>query len=728
LISSLKASYSISDPIRLWFAFSGKPYKVIKPKEEVVEIDSLITRLVGQQLVIECKGSSWPLDNQIKPKHVEFETLDHKPITSKNYTSNGSQSSHPGVVGLTNLGNTCFMSAALQCLTKIPQIKDYFLNHDWRQEVNAENPLGMEGKLAQVFADLTRSIWSGKDAIVTPRDFKMIIGKFHQQFAGVLQQDSQEFLSFLMDGLHEDLNRIVKKPVVEQTRGGDRSDLEVATESWNNHLLRNNSVFTDKIQGQYKSTVVCPECRKVSITFDPYMSISLPFPAVQKRSIFVSFVSLGNKTPPIKYKIVVLKDALISDLREAISKVTKVPKGDLLIAEIYHSKVQKYWSDTHEVAGISHNDVIVAYEMSGIDEKIHSLPYSWKSDAVEPPFMSVRLYSLAPSSGNTLGVTVRGVPLNIAWNSQMTNKQLYDSVWDHMRRYLKNIEWTRFDFTDPTTLFPTDATFDKKSYDFFFTLRYETIVGSKIRTHEKLKYSDEMNDLHEHSEADKRVLTMMMPNNVFDKCVNMYEFDLEVLDTSCTTTEEGIKLSHCLNLFREGEKLTGDNSWYCSTCKKDVEALKKLEIWKLPDVLILHLKRFQVNARLGGLLEKVETPVDCPLEIDMKEFVELAKYEKVDTEYELVGVIDHKGTINYGHYIASAKVDDVWYNFDDTVTSKIDNPINSNAYVLFYVNKNAPKTSEIKGKIYPSKEQLEKMQSKMDGEERAKKMLNESKF
>ncbi len=85
-------------------------------------------------------------------------------------------------------------------------------------------------------------------------------------FAGYQQHDSQELLAFLLDGLHEDLNRILKKPYVEKPdwEGGDLKDLvKLAKDTWEGYLRRNDSVIVDFFQGQYKSTLVCPVCSKV---------------------------------------------------------------------------------------------------------------------------------------------------------------------------------------------------------------------------------------------------------------------------------------------------------------------------------------------------------------------------------------------------------------------------------------------------------------------------------
>ena len=67
---------------------------------------------------------------------------------------------------------------------------------------------------ARAFGDLVKNMWSGRYSYVVPRNFKMAVGRFAPQFSGYQQHDSQELLTFLLDGLHEDLNRIKKKPYI----------------------------------------------------------------------------------------------------------------------------------------------------------------------------------------------------------------------------------------------------------------------------------------------------------------------------------------------------------------------------------------------------------------------------------------------------------------------------------------------------------------------------------
>ncbi|CAJ0955752.1 unnamed protein product [Ranitomeya imitator] len=125
------------------------------------------------------------------------------------------------------------------------------------------------------------------------------------------------------DGLHEDLNRVKKKPYLELKDANGAPDSVVATEAWDNHLRRNNSIIVDIFHGLFKSTLVCPECSKVSVTFDPFCYLTLPLPMKKDRTMEVFLVRADPQCKPTQYRLIVPKMGAVSDLCSALSKLSE---------------------------------------------------------------------------------------------------------------------------------------------------------------------------------------------------------------------------------------------------------------------------------------------------------------------------------------------------------------------------------------------------------------------
>tara|TARA_R110002050_G_scaffold147102_1_gene272745 strand:- start:1884 stop:2171 length:288 start_codon:yes stop_codon:yes gene_type:complete len=95
----------------------------------------------------------------------------------------------------------------------------------------------------------------------------------------------------------------------------------VAKDAWEGHHLRNDSVVVDLFQGQMKSTLICPVCNKIRITFDPYMTLSLPLPVPKTRRIKVVMWFRDPSRSPLKMYVTVPKMGTVKDLAEAVAKV-----------------------------------------------------------------------------------------------------------------------------------------------------------------------------------------------------------------------------------------------------------------------------------------------------------------------------------------------------------------------------------------------------------------------
>nr|GAT54986.1 ubiquitin carboxyl-terminal hydrolase 4 [Mycena chlorophos] len=185
--------------------------------------------------------------------------------------------------GLKNLGNTCYMNAPIQCLSATFPFAQFFTTGRWRNAVNTVNPLGSKGMLSSSFASLVHAMWSGELPYIIPLDFRKMICKLDGQYVGSNQHDSQEFLSFLLDGIHEDLNRLLIKPnftrTPEEEAELERLSTQIASEKeWRLWKTRNDSIIVDFFQGQFRNRMTCLTCSTTSTTYNVFSILQLPIP------------------------------------------------------------------------------------------------------------------------------------------------------------------------------------------------------------------------------------------------------------------------------------------------------------------------------------------------------------------------------------------------------------------------------------------------------------------
>lgn len=201
-------------------------------------------------------------------------------------------------------------------------------------------------------------------------------------------------------------------------------------------------------------------------------------------------------------------------------------------------------------------------------------------------------------------------------------------------------------------------------------------------------------------------------------------------DTSVLTLEQ------CLEHYTKAETLSAEDAWRCPHCQQYLPVVKTLGLWSLPDILVVHFKRFRQHHEKGANAAKLTTMVKFPLNaFDMSPHLvrgvedensarttlsaaaamdngplsrsnpwkksrpgdsrssTLSSRDNRETRYDLYAVCYHQGdTLETGHYTAACKnpYDRQWYKFDDQRVSKVPNAsieeeiINNEAYMLFY--------------------------------------------
>ena len=633
-----------------------------------------------------------------------------------------------GVCGGKNLGNTCFMNSSIACMSNCIELTYYFLSGDYKKDINEENHLGMGGALANSWANLLRQYWVENTRVGNPGEFKRTVGNKVKMFRGFGQQDSNEFMSFVIDYLNEDLNGTTKKPYIElDSKKDGESDEECSKRFWECNLKRNDSVITDLFCGQYKSTITCPNCGNINITFDPFNTLTLPltnknYTKNNKNYDFLEefhlfYIPKFSLRKPVRIIIKnILKninlDEIFKNLGNKRDFIYKDQIDELFYANISEAKLKNYIDDISEIEDHT-DDFVFCYDI--IDELDNiKIPLYFK-DSQFPRFItgtndmtldelrkkiyfSLRKFIYSPiiaindrKEKDTLTQEIQ----NYTHNMKMDEDKIFELIDEEYKKiYSEKI---------------SDENIKKNLEEFLSDIPFKIYLVEK-NTNKKIVIIDEKNffnvskelsellEINSFEDTFEKKLSLLEKYEIYvdfqykSKFINntemklnsclCYKTDFKNVKLEQKKSSGKITLGDCLSNFSREEKLEEGNEWYCPKCKKHTLAKKKMELYYLPKILIICFKRF---IKESYRWRKNEEFIDFPINnLDMGEF--MVGPDKTHSKYDLFAVSQHYGSIVFGHYTAVCKNFDKWYSYNDSsIHFCSENDAKSSAaYVLFY--------------------------------------------
>ncbi len=184
--------------------------------------------------------------------------------------------------GLRNLGNTCYMNSIIQCLRHAVPLNQYLFG-DKIKGVLAKNQMNGTVPNQQIallinYIKIVSTLWEHSDGVLSPVSFKALFSHIYSQFRGYEQHDSHEYLTVILNSLHETLARNVRYKITGTVQNDLDKHIQNAHEQWAHHYRNRHSAILDIFSGQLQTKTVCPHCEEVSYKYDPVMAMDIPLP------------------------------------------------------------------------------------------------------------------------------------------------------------------------------------------------------------------------------------------------------------------------------------------------------------------------------------------------------------------------------------------------------------------------------------------------------------------
>lgn len=624
----------------------------------------------------------------------------------------------PGLVGIVNHGNSCYMNAVLQCISHVDPLAHYFSSDLYLTDLFAGTvdkkgrpiPHEYRTELTDAFGQLLKSLWFGTYQPILSDNLRQIVARTKPDLALREQQDAHEFMTVLLESLHDELNGYKRIPKIKQKPPLPPSANSDSATFSDDHAQRNRSVVYQLFYGYQRSRLTCPGCAFTTSNAEPITCLSLPIPVGTTRALTIVLADpRGRQT---RFGLEVAADGSVRELRRSLATRWQLEQPrNLLICELGPGGFKRTFRDSDSTALLCElGEGCGLYGIQLPDPMMDEGDDSDSSDSepvyrpeglagpgsrpIEEDLSYIRLVSVHCERTRSGELRRFTGPLHTQLQVHCSHAELKEALLTELEAAgdLPRIANKRDVYVELRLVDGPPQTSVLQQNQ-----RSPPLVGPAVDRALNFNLAD-----HGPRHLKLTVVWGVAERKRYaDAYVDEVEPDVSLRTAEAQQQDKPVSLHDCLTEYMAGPPA----SWMCPNCRRMQHAEQVTRLWNCPDVLVIQLKRFQLA---GQRKTKVAAFVQFPIEsLDLTEFMDEENLGRLnpyslsatgrppqsatpaDYTFDLMGVVNHSGGLYSGHYTAYtlSPSDRQWWRFNDGQVEALSDMTavsSSDAYLLFY--------------------------------------------
>ncbi|XP_074392109.1 ubiquitin carboxyl-terminal hydrolase 16 isoform X3 [Zonotrichia albicollis] len=607
-------------------------------------------------------------NKEVENKKVEKDSKNKqgKEVSLKEENSPSTANGEVTVKGLSNLGNTCFFNAVMQNLSQTPVLRELLKEAKIPgTTIKIESPelcmepqlikLDQPGPLTLAMHQFVTEMQETKKGVVTPKELFAQVCKKAIRFKGYQQQDSHELLRYLLDGMRaEEIQQISIGILKALSDSSKQNEEELKKKIKEYEKKKGIQSFVDRIfGGELTSTIMCEECRTVSLVHESFLDLSLPVLDVQSQ----------RRQEKLQGKVLHLTYLCTTEQPETDVKYNQESDTEMSSKTLDKKQGEESSHDCKDCC-LTQKDLSIqgnSRELQSRHENAGKPEQEWEENE------------------SLVDLSMEGLDSPVKFVNGLDNLSLEEEDDDNEDEEELTMDFLKLHLS-------ASDTSDTNTLDGLQPVPNKTCEVSTDDPEMAFCTLANREELNPEEDSVHHCLYQFTRNEALTETNKL-------LCDVCTQRHCGPK-----NNISE-KKCVYTN------------AKKQMLISLAPPILTLHLKRFQ---QAGFNLQKVNRHIKFPEVIDLAPFC-TAKCKNVaegNTKvlYSLYGVVEHSGTMRSGHYTAYVKmramnshlsdlvlrgqsqasetepVKGQWFHISDTHVQpvSVSKVLSSQAYLLFY--------------------------------------------